>query len=170
LLQIQLLTGLRTADSLNCMNANHDSEQQERSAMMPRRRMSDYIFSVIFDIAFLVVVNKVTDWNIVFITASFPDILWAVNTSLAVSLAGNLVLIFFHPRFLHYLFNAVFAAFAVLATSIIISVFPFDFSQVAGDWLNIVVRIALIVALVGSAISVVVNIVKAVGALFGIRK
>jgi hypothetical protein len=146
-----------------------DRERRDRSAMMPRRRMSDYIFSVIFNIAFLVVVNKVPDWNIVFITGSYPDILWAVNTSLAVSLAGNLILIFFHPNFFHYLFNAIFAAFAVLATSIILSVFPFDFSQVAGDWLNIVVRVTLVVAIVGSAIGIVVNIVKAVGALFGTR-
>ena len=132
--------------------------------------MSDYIFAVIFDIAFLVVVNKVPDWNILFITDSFADILWAVNTSLAVSLAGNLILIFFHPRFLHHLFNAVFAAFGILATSVILSVFPFDFSQVAGEWLNTVVRIALIIGIVGSVISVVVNIVKAVGAIFRIRE
>ena len=147
-----------------------DRVRHDRSSRTPRRRMSDYIFAVIFDIAFLVVVNKVPDWNILFITDSFADILWAVNTSLAVSLAGNLILIFFHPRFLHHLFNAVFAAFGILATSVILSVFPFDFSQVAGEWLNTVVRIALIIGIVGSVISVVVNIVKAVGAIFRIRE
>ena len=138
--------------------------------MMPRRRMTDYIFSAIFDIAFLVVVNKVPDWNIRFITDSFPDVLWAVNTSLGVSLAGNLILIFFHPRFLHYLLNAVFAVFGILAASVILSVFPFDFSQVVGEWLNILARIALIIGIVGSAIAVVVNIVKAVGAVFRRRE
>ena len=147
-----------------------DRVRHDRSSRTPRRRMSDYIFAVIFNIAFLVVVNKVPDWNILFITDSFADILWAVNTSLAVSLAGNLILIFFHPRFLHHLFNAVFAAFGILATSVILSVFPFDFSQVAGEWLNTVVRIALIIGIVGSVISVVVNIVKAVGAIFRIRE
>jgi hypothetical protein len=145
-------------------------ERSNQSAMTARRRMSDYIFSVIFDIAFLVVVNKVPDWNIAFITGSFPDILWALNTSLAVSLAGNLILIFFHPRFLHHLFNAVFAVFAILALSVILSVFPFEFADLVGDWLNIVVRIALIVGIVGSAISVIVNIVKALGAIFRVRE
>ena len=138
--------------------------------MMPRRRMTDYIFSVIFNIAFLVVVNKVPDWNIVFIIDSFPDILWALNTYLAVSIAGNLVLIFFHPRFLHHLLNAVFAIFGILATSVMLSIFPFDFSNLVGEWLNILIRIALIVGIVGSAIGVVVNIVKAVGAVFRIRE
>lgn len=147
-----------------------DKERSPRSDRAPRRRMSDYIFAVIFDIVFLVVVNRLANWNIRFITDSFPDILWAVNTSLALSLAGNFILIFFHPRFLHYLFNAVFSAFGILAVSVILSVFPFDFSQVAGEWLNVLIRIVLIIGIVGSVISVVVNIVKAVGAVFRVRE
>ena len=147
-----------------------EAERADRSSMMPRRRMTDYIFSVIFNIAFLVVVNKVPDWNIGFITAAFPDVLWAVNTSVAVSIAGNLILVFFHPRFLHHLFNAVFAVFGILACSVILSVFPFDFSELVGDWLNILIRIALIVGIVGRAIPTVVTIVKAVGDIFRIRE
>ena len=138
--------------------------------MMPRRRMTDYIFAVIFNIAFLVVVNKVPDWNIPVITDSFPDVLWALNTSIAVSLAGNLILIFFHPRFLHHLLTAVFSVFGILATSVLLSVFPFEFAELVGEWLNILVRIVLIVGIVGSAIGVVVNVVKAVGAVFRIRE
>jgi hypothetical protein len=147
-----------------------DREQSDRSSMMPRRRMTDYIFAVIFNIAFLVVVNKLPDWNIVFITDSFPEVLWALNTSIAVSLAGNLILIFFHPRFLHHLLTAVFSVFGILATSVLLSVFPFEFAELVGEWLNILVRIVLIVGIVGSAIGVVVNIVKAVGAVFRIRE
>jgi hypothetical protein len=147
-----------------------ENERSDRSYMMPRRRMTEYIFAVIFNIAFLVVVNKVPDWNIQVFTDTFPDILWAVNTSIGVSIAGNLILIFFHSRFLHHLLNAVFSAFGILAVSVILSVFPFDFSELVGEWLNILIRIALIVGIVGSAISVVVNIVKAVGAVFRIRE
>ena len=146
------------------------TENSRRPSGTARRRMSDYIFAVIFNIVFLVVVNKVPDWNISFITDSFPDILWALNTSIAVSAAGNLVLIFFHPRFLHHLLNAVFSGFAILATSVMLSVFPFDFSEVVGEWLNTLIRVLLIVGIVGSAIAVVVHLVKAVGALFGRRE
>jgi len=106
----------------------------------------------------------------VFITDSFPEVLWALNTSIAVSLAGNLILIFFHPRFLHHLLTAVFSVFGILATSVLLSVFPFEFAELVGEWLNILVRIVLIVGIVGSAIGVVVNIVKAVGAVFRIRE
>lgn len=138
--------------------------------MMPRKRIGDYIAAVVFDIIFLVVMNKIPDWNIPFITDSFPDVLWAINTSLAVSLGGNLILIFFHPRFLHHLFNAVFSIFGILATSVLLSVFPFEFADLVGEWLNILVRIVLIIGIVGSAIATVVNLVKAVIAVFRIRE
>ena len=147
-----------------------DTERSDRSRMMPRKRLADYIAAVIFNIACLVVVNKVPDWNIAFITDAFPDVLWAVNTSIAVSIAGNLILIFFHPRFLHYLLNAVFAVFGILACSVLLSVFPFEFADLVGEWLNILVRIVLIVGIVGSAIATVVNLVKAVIAAFRIRE
>jgi hypothetical protein len=137
---------------------------------MPRKRLADYIAAVIFNIIFLVIVNKVPDWNIAFIKDSFPDILWAVNTSVAVSIAGNFILIFLHPRFLHHIFNAVFAVFGILATSVILSVFPFQFEDLVGEWLNILVRIVLIIGIVGSAVAVVVNVVKAIGAIFGVRE
>jgi hypothetical protein len=134
--------------------------------MMPRKRLSDYIFAVVFNIILLVVVNKIPDWNIVFITDAFPDVLWALNTSISVSIAGNLILIFFHPRFLHHLLNAVFACFGILAVSVLLSVFPFNFTDPVGEWLHILVRIFLIVGIVGSAIGAVVHIVKAVVSVF----
>jgi hypothetical protein len=147
-----------------------EADQTSRPAMTPRRRMSDYIFAVIFNIAFLVVVNKVPGWNIAFITDPFPDILWALNTSLGVSIAGNLILIFFHPRFLHHLLNAVFAGFAILAASVMLSVFPFEFSDLVGEWLNTLVRVVLIIGIVGSAIAVVAHLIKAAGVVFRRRE
>jgi hypothetical protein len=143
-----------------------DREQKQASLKSPPKRISDYIAAVVFDIVVLVVVNKVPDWNIPFVTEAYPDILWAVNTSLAVSIAGNLVLIFFHPRFLHHLLNAVFSGFGILVSAVLVSVFPFDFTNLAGEWLTILIRIVLIVGIVGGAIGAVVHIVKAVAAIF----
>ncbi len=141
-------------------------EQKHESLKSPPRRISDYIAAVVFDIVFLVVVNKIPDWNIPFITETYPDILWALNTSLAVSIAGNLVLIFFHPRFLHHLLNAVFSGFGILVLAVIVSVFPFDFTNLVGEWLTILIRIVLIAGIVGSAVGTVVHLVKAVASVF----
>lgn len=132
----------------------------------PPNRISNYIPSVIFNIIILIVVNKIPDWNIAFITESYPEILRAVNMSLIVHIAGNLILIFIHPLLLHHLTNAVFSVFSLIAAWVILSVFPFDFSEIAGSWLNTVVRICLIVGVVGSAVSIVVHVIKAVVAMF----
>jgi hypothetical protein len=142
------------------------SGQGSTASGRPRRKISDYVAAAVFDLIFLVVLNRVPDWNIVFITDTFPDILWAVNTSLAVSLAGNLLLIFVHPSFLHHLLNAVFSLFSILALSVTLSVFPFDFSELVGEWLNTLLRIVLIVGIVGSGIGAVVHLIKTVAAIF----
>ena len=132
----------------------------------PPNRISNYIPSIIFNIIILIVLNKIPDWNIAFITESYPDILRAVNTSLIVHIVGNLILIFIHPLVIHHLANAVFSIFSLIAAWVILSVFPFDFSEIVGNWLNTVIRVCLIVGVVGSAISIVVHVVKAVVAVF----
>jgi hypothetical protein len=59
----------------------------------------------------------------------------------------------------------VFAVFSVIALGVIVEIFPFDFSQLVGDWLNVAFRIFLIVILVGTVISGVVNLVRFLRAL-----
>jgi len=139
-----------------------DKNTATRPGKTPPNRISNYIPSVIFNIILLIVLNKIPDWNIVFITASYPDILRAVNLSLIVHIVGNFILIFIHPLFFHHLANAVFSVFSLIATFVIFSVFPFDFSEIVGDWLNTLIRLCLIIGIAGAAISIVVHVVKAV--------
>jgi len=143
-----------------------DKSATTKSGKTSPNRISNYIPSVIFNIILLIVLNKIPDWNIVFITASYSDILWAVNTSLIVHIVGNFILIFIHPLFFHHLANAVFSVFSLIAAWVIFSVFPFDFSEIVGAWLNTLIRVCLIIGIVGSAISIVVHVVKAVVAIF----
>ena len=50
-----------------------------------------------------------------------------------------------------------FSLFSILALSVTLSVFPFDFSELVGEWLNTLLRIVLIVGIVGSGIGAVVG-------------
>lgn len=143
-----------------------DKGATTKSGKKSPNRISNYIPSVIFNIILLIVLNKIPDWNIVFITASYPDILRAVNTSLIVHIVGNFILIFIHPLFFHHLANAVFSVFSLVAAWVIFSVFPFDFSEIVGAWLNTLIRVCLIIGIASAAISIVVHVVKAVVAVF----
>lgn len=128
------------------------------------RSVGAYIAGVVANAIVLYLVNKVPDWNLPFIVDGYTGVLWALNLSILVQLAGNAMLIFFHPRFVHYLAQVVFNLVSLLAIVVLVSVFPFDFSFIAG-FINTITRIALIVAAVATGIAAAVNLFKAIGSL-----
>ena len=124
----------------------------------PNKR-ANYIASAIFNLILLWVVNKIPDWNIIFITDKFVAVLWALNLSIAVQIAANFMLIFYNPLFLHYLAETGIALVSLIAVFVLYTVFPFDFSFV-GDWLNLIVKIALLIGVIGTGITAIVNLVR----------
>jgi hypothetical protein len=93
---------------------------------------------------------------------SWTDILWAANLSGAVEIVGNLLLIFYRPPRFNALIQAVFAAVGVLSIVVFVLVFPLDFSQIVGAWLNTLLRAVLILAAAGAAIACIVHLVRMV--------
>ncbi len=128
--------------------------------------ISSYIASAVFSGVFLWVMNQLPVWKPWFLLDSYSEVLWAINMSLTVQIVLNLVLIFFHPLFFHYLIQTVFNLVSIVALVWIIRIFPVDFSAGPGDWLNLVFRIVLIVALVGTTIGGITNLVHFFRTLF----
>ena len=128
------------------------------------RSVGAYIAGVVANAIVFFLVNKVPDWNLPFITDGYPAVLWAMNLSILVQIGGNALLIFIHPRFLHYLGQTVFNVFSLLAIIVLVAVYPFDFSFLGGV-INAIVRIALIVGAVATGIGGIVNLFRTVGSL-----
>lgn len=128
------------------------------------RSVGTYIAGVVANAIVLFLVNKVPDWNLPFITDGYPAVLWAMNLSILVQIGGNALLIFVHPRFLHYLAQTVFNVVSLLAIIVLVAVFPLDFSFLAGV-INTIARIALIIGAVATGISAIVNLFRTVGSL-----
>jgi hypothetical protein len=128
-------------------------------------KMINYILGGIVDGILLYVLHQLPRWNVPVITDRFPDILPVVTLSLSVQIVFYVVLVLFHPLWLHYLAQVVFAVFSVIALGVIVEIFPFDFAELVGTWLNIAFRIFLIVILVGTVISGIVNLVRFLRAL-----
>jgi hypothetical protein len=126
------------------------------------RTAGAYIGAVIANVIVFIVVNKLDDWNVRFITDAFPGVLWALNFSLISQIAANAVLVFFHPRFLHYAAKVALGVISLLALIILVTVFPFDFSYIS-NWIGTMVRIALYIGLAGTAIAIVVDSFRLVG-------
>ncbi len=125
-----------------------------------------YIASAVFNAVFLWVMNQLPLWKPWFLLDSYSEVLWAINMSLIVQIVLNLVLIFFHPLFFHYLIQTVFSLVSIVALVWIVRVFPVDFSSSPGEWLNLVFRIVLYIGLVGTLIGGITHFVRFLKALF----
>jgi hypothetical protein len=125
-----------------------------------------YVVSAVLNAVMLWVMNQLPVWKPFFLLDSYLDVLWAINMSLIVQIILNLVLVFFHPLFFHHLTQTVFSLLSFIALLWIVRVFPLDFSSRLGDWFNVLFRVVLIVALVGTLIGGITHFVKFIQALF----
>jgi hypothetical protein len=130
---------------------------------MRERRTGEFIGAAVFTIIMIVLMNSAPvwrPWTQGVVLPRWSDILWAANLSLAAQVIGNLLLASYRPPWFLALMQTVFAAGGLLSVIVFLIVFPLDFSQVVGEWLNTLVRLALMVGIAGSAIALVVNLVR----------
>ncbi len=130
---------------------------------MKQKSTGELIGGMVAAIVMIALVNSVLLWRHLthgVVLESWVDILWAANLSLVLQVAGNLLLAFFRPPRLYSFLQAVFAAAGLVSVIVFYIVYPLDFSRIVGDWLDSAVRIALIVGMAGSAIAVVVHLVR----------
>lgn len=102
-------------------------------------------------------VNARPGWDAVpFLTDETPRVLPLVNLSLAVGLVTNLVYLLSGGPRMQAFGGLITASVGLVAAVRILRVFPFDLNQPYST----VVRIVLVVAVVGSAIAIVANLVS----------
>jgi len=129
-------------------------------------RRVGYVVAVLVNAAVLYAVNVWPGWQALpFLTQDMRLVLGLVNASMLVSIVANMVYFVADPRWLKALGDIVTTAVGIAALVRMWQVFPFDFSGSSFDW-ALVVRVAMGVAIGGSAIALVVafvSFVKSVG-------
>jgi hypothetical protein len=113
----------------------------------------------------IVIVNTVPLWSHLthgVILDSWVNILWAANLSIFAQIVGNGMLAVYRPARLYSLVQGVMAAAGLVSVIVFFNVFPLDFSQVIGSWLNVLTKAALILAMFGTSIGIIVYMVRAV--------
>jgi hypothetical protein len=133
------------------------SLQHEANERQIVEKRGESITAVVTSTIFAVVVNMLPGWNIGFLTPALTAVLPAVTLSLVVDGASHLSLAFYSPRYLHHALHALMAGFSFNAARVVYTVYPFDFSGVPALPLDLLAKIALIVGMVGSGISLIVN-------------
>jgi hypothetical protein len=126
-----------------------------------RNRRAEYITTIIFNVIWLFIVNKVPDWHLKFINDHYMAVLWALNMNIFIQIGGNILMFIFDIRFVRYLSRIVLEAANFLVMIILYYIYPFDFSNIAGwhfmDWL---IPWLLIIGMIVSVLKVFGNIWK----------
>jgi hypothetical protein len=120
-------------------------------------RRVGYCFGILFSTALLVVLNSWPGWQAIpFLTSDTEQVLWLVNLSLAAGIAANVVYLAYDPPWLKSLGDLATTGIGLAAAIRIWQVFPFALSS---GW-SAAVRALLVVAIAGSCIALVVQIVS----------
>jgi hypothetical protein len=118
----------------------------------------------VFSTTLLIILNGSPGWQAIpFLTSDTTQVLWLVNLSLAASIAANLVYLAHDPPWLESLGDLAITGIGLAAAIRIWQVFPFDLSS---GWSN-AVRALLVVAIAGSCIALLVQIVSLARSLTG---
>lgn len=135
------------------------------AADRPTGTTAGYVAAAVVNAILLVAVNSDALWNwLTFVTPDVGLVLPIVRLSLTAAIVVNLAYVVYDARWFHAATQVVVLAINLRATVRILRVFPFDFSGYDLPWAT-VVRVVLIVALVGIAIAMVVEVVRFIGAV-----
>jgi hypothetical protein len=123
-------------------------------------RRAGYLAGIVISAALLFVLNGQPGWQALpFLTSDTSQVIGLVNLSLAAGLAVNVMYLFYDPPWLKSLGDLITAGIGLVVAIRIWQVFPFAFHGSAAWW-STAVRVLLVLAIVGSAISIVVQAVS----------
>lgn len=171
-------------------NSYSQDKKTEKKNLEPEAsrgsRLAGYSVSIAWNIIFLIFFNFFYQYVAFYhfdsgtqMWARYPVltddfVMWLpiFTVSVAVSIAGNILMIILDHYYVRKIVNIIMNIFGIAAIGTLLSIFPFDFSGIPvanmGNILYPLVMVVLIIILVGLAISVIVNLVKLI--VFMVKK
>lgn len=132
----------------------------------PARRVG-YLIAALVNGALLYFANVWPGWEVLpFLTGNTREVLGIVNVSLIAGIVVNVVYLFLDLPWLKALGDLVTLGIGLAVLARLWQVFPFDFRGSSFDW-ALLVRILFVVAGVGSAIGIIVQVVMLIRSLLG---
>ncbi len=121
----------------------------------PRR--AQYVIAIIINGLMLFVFNNLLNWNVPVITPHFAEVLWAFNLSINATIVVNALYLVYDAGWFRHLTQIMLAILAFNSVYWLYAIFPFNLSYaIWGQGL----RWALILAMFGNAIAVIVEVGK----------
>ena len=126
---------------------------------MPKRtaRRAGYIIAIIVNVVLIYVFNNLVRWGVPFIKSRLNEILWAFYLSLVATIIANALYLIYDAGWFRHLTQMGLAVLAFNSVYQLYTVFPFDFKFAIWEQ---GLRLALILAMVGTVIAFVVELGK----------
>ena len=132
-------------------NRVEDNRKEDNSGEETRKpKPGSYLTAAFVNVILLIVVTRVSGWEISFLTDKFSRVLWAFYLYLGVQVAGSLVMSRYGTRELHTQLDIAYRGLSGLVTLVLLLVFPFDFSTLDLAWVAVVVRVLLVLIFAGT--------------------
>jgi hypothetical protein len=136
----------------------------------PAARRFGYALAILVNAAILYAVNVWPGWQILpFLTGEFRQLLDLVNLSLIAGMVANLIFLIFDVPWVKALGDLVVTVIGLAVMVRFWQVFPFDFADTTLDW-ALITRVVLIVAMAGTAIAILVQLVVLVRSIVAIGR
>lgn len=133
-------------------------EEPQPTRVSRRKRSSplaESLAAIIASAVFLVIANNLLDWHLSFITADWEDILPLLTIITVISMGMHAVLLFFRAPQLRYFGKTVLDIMSIVLLIQIFAIYPFNFNVLGPDYLDTIVRIALLVGMGGTLIGMI---------------
>ena len=142
------------------MSANVQAAESRATRRRPSAavRRAGYLIAIFLNAVILYFINVEPSWHVVpFLTSATVEVLPWINGSIVVGMVANLVYLFADARWVRAVGDLVTTAVGLAAMVQLWIVFPFEFDP-AAPW-TLLTRMVIALAVVGSAIAIVVQFV-----------
>jgi hypothetical protein len=120
-------------------------------------RKAGYVIGAVMNGLMIYVFHNLLAWGFPFITPQFAGVLWAFDLSLGAAVIANLLFLLYDPGWFRHFLKMALAAVGFNAVYVLYTVFPFRFDY---PIFETAMRIALILALVGTGIGFIAEFIK----------
>jgi hypothetical protein len=142
------------------MNATVTTTRVDKPRPSPSIRRSGYLVAVVVNAAMIFVVLNLLDWGVLpFLTEDFTLLVPLIVVSLVASIVANAMYLVYDPPWFKTLCQVGISIISLVVAIRTYQVFPFDFAGYGESWTS-VTRIIVVVAMVGSALSILAESVK----------
>jgi hypothetical protein len=136
------------------------TEASRRPSVGARR--FGYFVALLLEAALLYLLNVRPGWGVLpFLTDDMEQVIGLLNVSIVVGMAANALYLVHDPAWLKALGDLATTGVGIAVLVRFWQVFPFDFGDASFDW-ALLARIMIVLGIIGSAIGLVVALVRLV--------